>query len=57
MNHTLVDELRLTVYPFVLGARDRLFDQVTDKTPFRLVEARVLGESLAFLTYQTVRGT
>ena len=55
MDHDLVDELRLTVYPVVLGAGDRLFDEISDKTPLRLVNATTIGDGLAFVTYQVVR--
>jgi dihydrofolate reductase len=55
MDHALVDELRLTVYPVVLGAGDRLFDQISDKTPLRLVNATTIGDGLAFVTYEVVR--
>jgi len=54
MEHGLVDELRLIVHPFVLGAGDRVFDR-SEKTSLRLVESRVLGESLAFVRYEVVR--
>ncbi len=54
MDHDLVDELRLTVYPVVLGAGDRLFDDITDKTPLRLVNATTIGDGLAFVTYDVV---
>jgi dihydrofolate reductase len=55
MEHDLVDELRLTIYPFVLGAGRRLFGEVTDMKAMRLAESRTLGDGLAFLTYRTVR--
>jgi dihydrofolate reductase len=55
IDHDLVDELRLTVYPVVLGAGDRLFDEISDKTPLRLVNATTIGDGLAFVTYEVVR--
>jgi dihydrofolate reductase len=55
MDHDLVDELRLTVYPVVLGAGNRLFDEISDKTPLRLVNATTIGDGLAFVNYEVVR--
>ena len=56
IEHDLVDELRLVVFPVVLGAGERLFAETGDKKPMRLVDAKTIGDGLAFLTYELVRG-
>ena len=56
IEHDLVDELRLMVFPVVLGAGERLFGETSDKKPIRLVDSRIVGDGLAFLTYEVVRG-
>jgi dihydrofolate reductase len=55
IENDLVDELRLMVYPFVLGAGERLFGEISDKLPLRLVDARTVGDGLAYVTYEVVR--
>ena len=55
MEHDLVDELRLMVYPVVLGAGERLFGETSDKKSMRLLDSRAVGDGLAYLTYELVR--
>jgi dihydrofolate reductase len=55
IEHDLVDELRLFVFPVVLGAGERLFGETSDKKAMRLVDNRIVGDGLAFLTYELVR--
>jgi dihydrofolate reductase len=55
LEHDLVDELRLIVFPVVLGAGERLFGEISDKKPMRLVDCKTVGDGLAFLTYELVR--
>jgi dihydrofolate reductase len=55
IEHDLVDELRLFVFPAVLGAGERLLGETTSEKPFRLAGSRIVGNGLVFLTYKIVR--
>jgi len=55
MEHDLVDELRLKVFPVVLGAGKRLFGETSNKKPMRLVGSQILEAGIAYLVYQAAR--
>ena len=55
MEHDLVDELRLVVFPVVLGAGERLFGETNEEKPMRLVDTKTIGDGLVLLTYEFVR--
>jgi len=55
IEHDLADELRLVIFPVVLGGGQRLFAETSDPKPLRLVGARTIGGGLAFVTYEIAR--
>ncbi len=55
IEHDLVDEFRLVVFPVILGSGERLFGESSKKTPLRLARTQPVGEGLTLLTYQVVR--
>jgi dihydrofolate reductase len=52
LEHALVDELRLMVFPVVLGSGRRLFGETSDKKRLRLVNSKTVGDGVAILTYE-----
>jgi dihydrofolate reductase len=56
IDQDLVDELRLMVYPVVLGSGKRLFGETGDKKRLRLVDSKVIGDGVAILIYQPAAG-
>jgi dihydrofolate reductase len=52
LERDLVDELRLMVFPVLLGEGRRLFGDVSEKKPLRLTDSKTLGDGIALLTYE-----
>jgi dihydrofolate reductase len=52
LENDLVDELRLMVFPVVLGAGKRLFGETSDKKPLQLVDAKTVGDGVSILVYR-----
>jgi dihydrofolate reductase len=52
VEHGLVDELRLMVFPVVLGSGKRLFGETSEKQPLRLAHSQLVGDGVAILVYQ-----
>jgi dihydrofolate reductase len=52
LEHDLVDELRLMVFPVLLGEGKRLFGDVTAKKSLNLVDSKTIGAGIALLTYE-----
>jgi dihydrofolate reductase len=48
----LIDELRLMVFPVVLGSGKRLFGEATGKRPMRLADSKMVGDGVAILIYE-----
>jgi dihydrofolate reductase len=53
IEHDLVDEFHLMIFPVVLGTGKRVFGETSDKKTMRLVESKVVGEGIVILIYQS----
>jgi dihydrofolate reductase len=52
IEHDLADELRLMVFPVVLGTGKRLFGDPGEKKTLELVDSKVVGDGVVILTYR-----
>jgi dihydrofolate reductase len=52
VENDLVDELRLMVFPVVLGTGKRLFGETSDKKPLRLTNSKTVGDGVTILVYE-----
>jgi dihydrofolate reductase len=52
LEHDLVDELRLMVFPVVLGSGKRLFGETSDKKTLRLADSKTVGDGVSILIYE-----
>jgi dihydrofolate reductase len=55
MEHDLVDECRLKVYPVVVGKGKRYFDDPGRAFQMRLTDCRAVGDGVAILVYERAR--
>jgi dihydrofolate reductase len=55
LEHDLVDEIRLMVFPVVLGSGKRVFGETSDKKPLRLASSKLVGDGVAILVYEPAR--
>ncbi len=52
IEHDLVDELRLMVFPVVLGKGRRLFGETSAKKRLQLADSKIVGDGISILTYR-----
>jgi dihydrofolate reductase len=56
IDHGLVDELRLMVFPVVLGSGKRLFGETSDKKALKLTGSKTVGDGVAIQIYEPAKG-
>jgi dihydrofolate reductase len=56
IEHDLIDELRLMVFPVLLGSGKRIFGETTDKKRLRLKDSRTVGDGVAIMIYEPAGG-
>ena len=56
LEHGLVDELRLMVFPVVLGTGRRLFGETSDKRPLKLTDSKTVGDGVTIQVYEAAVG-
>jgi len=52
LENDLIDELRLMVFPVVLGSGKRLFGETSGKKPLKLSDSKIVGDGVAILVYE-----
>jgi dihydrofolate reductase len=55
LEQDLVDELRLMVFPVVLGSGKRLFGETSDKKALKLADSKTVGDGVSILVYEPAR--
>jgi dihydrofolate reductase len=55
LEHDLVDELRLMIFPVVLGTGKRLFGETSDKKRLRLTDSKTVGDGITTCIYEPAR--
>jgi dihydrofolate reductase len=56
LENNLLDELRLMIFPVILGSGKRLFGDTTDKKRLQLIDSKKVGDGVAILTYERATG-
>jgi dihydrofolate reductase len=56
VEHDLVDQLNLMIFPVVLGTGKRIFGETSAKKKLRLIDSKVVGDGVAILIYQSAAG-